>query len=91
MKKRLTKKDLERQIIELKGQLCSSYVFADKEITRASTKYLQGSACMVSIYALGGKEIMAPVAIRDGLSKETVDAIKRDLKRSYDEATLFKL
>lgn len=49
-----------------------------------------GSAVIITLTSLGGKELILPSAIRDGLSKETIAAIKLDLKRSYEVATVFK-
>jgi disulfide oxidoreductase YuzD len=50
-----------------------------------------GSGVVMHLSILGGEDVIEPVCIRDGLSKETIDAIKADLKRSYDLATLLKL
>lgn len=48
------------------------------------------SAAILTITGLGGRVIVAPVAIRDGLSAATIAAIKADLQRSYDLATLMQ-
>lgn len=89
-KKAKTRSELEREIKELKGQLANSYYLASNAVERASANHLMASGAVLTITALGGREIIDSVVIRDGLSKETIAAIKADLKRSYDLATLHK-
>lgn len=89
MAKRPTRADLERQVRELKGQLASSYHFADANLHKAG-EALMASGCVVQLHALGGRELIEPVVIRDGLSPETIAALRRDLARSYELATMFK-
>jgi len=82
---------LERRCVELKAQMASTYHYAYNEVEKASVDRLMGSGVLLQLTASGGKEIMDPVMIRDGLSNATIEAIKADLKRSYDLATLFKV
>jgi hypothetical protein len=49
-----------------------------------------GSGVILSMTFLGGKEVFEPVMIRNGLSKETIEAIKADLVRSFEYATEMK-
>jgi len=49
-----------------------------------------GSEVIITMTVLGGRPGMEPTLIRDGLSPETIAAIKADLKRSYDLAIQFK-
>ncbi|AXF53039.1 MAG: hypothetical protein [Caudoviricetes sp.] len=85
-----TRQQLEREILELQGQLASSYHFAASAIGKASTDHCMGGGVMLTLTATGGREIVKAVCIRDGLSKETIEAIKADLVRSYELATAFK-
>lgn len=85
-----TREELKRENVELKAQLVHNYHYAQKAIEKASTDNLMGSACVLHLTVLGGREIYQPFAIRDGLSAETITAIKNDLKRSYDLAVSFK-
>jgi hypothetical protein len=87
----LTRKQLKRQVVELKAQLASTYHFANQSIDKASTDYLMCSGVLLELSGIGGKEIISPVVIKDGLSVETIQAIKADIKRSYDLATMFKV
>lgn len=87
---KLSRQALERKILELEAQLSHRYAFADTEIHKAGTDRMMGSGVLIQISALGGKDIINPVIIRDGLSKETIAAIREDLKRSYAICTLHK-
>lgn len=89
-KKAKTRVELEREIKELKGQLANSYYLASKAVEKASADHLMASGAVLTITALGGREIVDCVVIRDGLSNETIAAIKSDLMRSYDLATKHK-
>lgn len=82
--------DKDRQILELKAQLVHVYHFAKNTIDKAGEKYMAGSGVLLQITALGGREIVLPVMIKDGLSQDTINSIKADLIRSYELATLFK-
>lgn len=83
-----TKADLFREVVELKAQLASAYHFADAELHKAGG--LMGSGVLLRLTALGGREIIQPVVIRDGLSPATIAAIRADIVRSYETATVFK-
>jgi hypothetical protein len=84
-----TKAQLEREIIELKGQLANSYFHASAALKNASVDVMGASGVVLQLTALGGREIIHPVVIRDGLSNETIAALKRDIIRSHADATRF--
>lgn len=90
VKKSSTRQELERKILELESQLVHRCHFASQSIDRAGTKNLMGSGVIISLVVLGGREIIEPLCIRDGLSDETITAIKADIARSYEIATMFK-
>ena len=50
-----------------------------------------GSAVIATFTVLGGRTTIAPVAIRDGLSEATIKALQEDMRRSFKQATAFKL
>ncbi len=81
-----TKAALQRQILELTAQLAHVYHFADATISKAGTNYLMASGVLLQLTGIGGKEIILPVMIKDGLSA----AIRKDIARSYDLAVAFK-
>ena len=88
--KKPTHKELERQVLELKAQLAFSYAFASSDIEKAGADHMMASGVLLQLTALGGPEIIKPVVIRDGLSDETIEALKKDLVRSYELATVHK-
>jgi hypothetical protein len=87
-KSKPTKADLRREVMELKAQLASTYHFADATLNKAGA--LMGSGVLVQLTALGGRELTVPFVIRDGFSAETIAALRADINRSYDLATLYK-
>lgn len=64
------------------GTLSRAY----KSVDKASDKYYMGSGVTIAIKNTNAvnNTIVEEVLIVDGLSKETIDAIKRDIKRTYD-------
>lgn len=78
-----------RQILELESQLAHRYHFAHSAIDKTSMDRLMSSGVLLQLTGVGGKELINPVMIKDGLSKETIEAIKKDLKRSYDLAIMY--
>ena len=89
-KKPLTKADLQRKVKELEAQLAHQYHFATRTIDKAGRRHCLGSAVILELTFLGGSKVVEPVAIKDGLSAETIAALKADLKRSYDLTVEFK-
>ncbi|HRO59381.1 MAG TPA: hypothetical protein PKZ27_02965 [Rhodocyclaceae bacterium] len=85
-----TRADLKRRVMELEAQLVYMYHAASHTLDRAGTKHLMGSGVLLRMNALGGREITVPIVIRDGLSDDTIEALQRDIARSYELATAFK-
>jgi hypothetical protein len=84
---RNTKADLARRCKELEAQLVSTAKSALRDMPKAGDT-LTASAVILELTALGGRRIIAPVAIRDGLSAAAIEALKADILRSIDLATL---
>lgn len=82
--------ELERKLRETEAGQAHVYHFASQAIDKVSTDHLTASGVIITLTVLGGREIHSPVLIRDGLSKETVEALKADYLRSYELATLYK-
>jgi hypothetical protein len=78
-----TRKDLERRILELEAQSALTLKSSIKVIDKAGEPMF-ASACIVHITALGGREILPPFAVYDGLSKDTIDRLKTDLQRTLN-------
>lgn len=85
-----TKADLQRQVKELHAQLVHQYHFAIRYLDKASIDKTMGSAVILELTFLGGHKVIEPVAIKDGLSNETIAAIKADLQRSYERTVELK-
>lgn len=76
----------QRRVAELKAQLASTLGAAFDAMPKAADCH--GSAVILTLTALGGREIVPPVAIRDGLAPATVAALQDDLRRSFELATM---
>ena len=85
-----TKVVLKRKLTEALAGQAHVYHFAGCELQKLSTDRLMGSGVIITMTVLGGRPGMEPTLIRDGLSPETIAAIKADFKRSYDLAIQFK-
>lgn len=82
--------DLERKLKEALAGQVHTYHFADQALDSATAKHLSASGAVITITALGGREIVGPTLIRDGLSAELIEALRADLRRSYERATQMK-
>ena len=82
--------ELEKKLEDAKAQHIYLYHFASKALDRFSTDKLMGSGVVLSLTLIGGKELFEPVMICNGLSKETIAALKADLVRSFNYATELK-
>ena len=82
--------ELERKLQEALAGQAHVYHFASATIDKASTDHLMASGVIITLTVLGGREIFSPVMIRNGLSKETIAALKADFVRSFEDATEFK-
>lgn len=82
--------ELERKLREAEAAQAHVYHFADAAIDKASIDHLMGSGVIMTLTVLGGRKICSPVLIRDGLSLETVEALKNDFRRSYEAAISWK-
>lgn len=78
---------LERKLFEARTQYAATIGAAFDAIPKAGSDY-HASGIILQITALGGKEVIPPVMIRDGFSPATVKAIQDDLARSFELATL---
>ena len=93
----LKKKTKSQRIVELERKLYESgsyriyrHHFASKALDKLSTDRLLGSGVVLSLTKVGGEMPFEPVMICNGLSKETIAALKADLARSFNYATEMK-
>lgn len=82
--------DAQRLAQEHLAAQVHQYHYADANIAKASVDKKMASGVILTITALGGGEIIHPVLIRDGLSNETVEALRGDFRRSFLLATRSK-
>lgn len=82
--------ELERKLKEALAGQAHVYQFAEQGLAKASTQHLVGSGIVITATVLGGRELFAPVLIRDGFSPELITALKADFKRSYDLAVMYQ-
>lgn len=81
--------ELERKLKEALAGQVHTHHFASVELDSFSTSKLMGSGVILELTVLGGKA-STPVLISDGLSPETIAAIRADLVRSYNKVVEFK-
>lgn len=90
-KSKITKTTLKRKLLEAESSTILSHKFAHTDINKCSIPKCTGSGVLIQISAIGGKQLINPILIKDGLSEETINSIKKDIKRSSDILTSFKL
>jgi len=81
---------LSRRVLELEAQLAHASHFARIGLVQAGRDRTMGSAVIVQMHYLGGKEVCPPFALKDGLSPETIAALLSDLRYTYERAVEFK-
>ena len=89
--KKLTYKQLEQKLVESLASSPTRYTIAHGALKNIHTDKLMGSGVLITIQGIGGKQIIDPILICDGLSSETIEAIRNDIKRSYDFAVMYKI
>ena len=82
--------ELERKLYEWGAYHIYRHHNASKALDKLSTDRLMGSGVVLSLTKVGGEEAFEPVMICNGLSKETIAALKADLARSFNYATEMK-
>ena len=82
--------ELERKLYESSSYHIYRHHFASKALDKLNTDKLMGSGIILSLTKVGGQEVFEPVMICNGLSKETIAALKADLARSFNYATELK-
>lgn len=84
-----TRQQLESRLAEAQAFQVHRLHFASASIAKCSTDHLLGSGVVLQLTFLGGKDVFEPVGISGGLSPETILAIQRDLRRSYEHVIEF--
>lgn len=83
---KVTKKQLKREIEILKSQNLHSLIEAFNNIGKCSKEKYTGSGITITIKNINKENfvICDEFFITDGLSKDTIDSIKRDIKDTYN-------
>ena len=74
-----TLKRLTRERDEALAQIPYRHAFASNALHKLSTDRLLGSGVILSLTLLGGQQPFEPVMISNGLSNETIKALRNDL------------
>ena len=85
-----TRAELKRKLLEAEALQIHQYHFADAYLAAIKPGSFMGSGVVLQLSAIGGREVVKPVMIKDGLSPETIEAIRADLRRSYELLTELK-
>lgn len=79
---------LQRRVFDVEAQLPCSYRAFARALDDATQDKLKASGVVISITVLGGRQVGSPVMIADGLSAETIAALRADVARSFAQATI---
>lgn len=71
-----------------RASLASACANAFDSMDKTSVEHFMGAGVVLSIRHPNGQDIIEHVMIRDGLSASTIAALKDDLCRSFELATL---
>lgn len=82
--------ELQNKLFVSEASQLHSLHFASADIQKASKSKMQGSGVILSIKTLNGADIVKPTMIVNGLSQETILAIKADLLEAYDYTVALK-
>lgn len=82
--KATTIQKMQQRIVDLDSQSLTAIRAAIENIGNAGDK-LFASGAVLKISALGGRSIVDSVCISDGLSPATIDAIRDDLIRTWEQ------
>lgn len=81
---------LERKLMETQAQLIHVLHFSCADLNKASMDKMHGSGVIITLTALGGRQLIEPTLITNGLSDTTIQALKADMVRSFEYKTEFK-
>ena len=77
--------ELENKLRSAEAYQVHKLHFAPYALDKLSTDKMCGSGVIISITSLGGKSIVDPTVISDGLSPETIAALQADMRRSFEK------
>lgn len=89
----MLKDQLEEARIRRKESRAScfrNHYMAYNEVKKASMENKMASGVLLTLNSIGGSEIIS-VLIQDGLSNETIECIRKDIKRSQEVQSSFTI
>jgi hypothetical protein len=91
-KLKITRKQLENKLFLSQARQLHVLHFASVEIGKCSVDHLAGSEVILQLTFndINATEVIPPTSIIGGLSRNTIECIKDDLSRSYNEQNIFK-
>jgi hypothetical protein len=75
---------LAKDLLQSKAHDIGTLASANRDIGKANTDKYMASGVIITVQNLSGANIVEPFMIVDGLSAETIAAIRADIKRTYD-------
>ena len=80
--------ELERKLFERESQLPHNAFYLSNSLEEYVE--LKGAGVIVTFQQLGSESKAGPVLIRNGLSLETVRALQKDIRASWEESVMFE-
>lgn len=84
MKKISRTAQLEKDLLQFKSMDIMTLAMAHGDALKLGKDKYMASGVIVSVRDLSGKTVLQPVMITDGFSQELIEALRRDIKRTYD-------
>ncbi len=80
---------LKRKLFEMKAGAVSNAHFVLPKLKKLGKETMMGSSVIIQFSTLGNKIDIMPISIADGLSKETIDALEKDIRRNFEHITCY--
>jgi hypothetical protein len=90
--RKITRKQLENKLFLSQARQLHVLHFASLDIGKCSVDHLAGSEVILQLTFndINATEVIPPTSIIGGLSQNTIECIKADMLRSYNEQNIFK-
>ena len=82
--------NLEQELMVAKAYQIHNLHFASQNLKSMAKKDFTGSGVIITVMSLSGLKLIDPTVVSGGLSKETIDCLIADLKRSFEEHMVLK-
>lgn len=82
---------LRQKLVAMEAQLDCAYVPAYTALGRAGQDRFMASGLILTLTTLGGKQLVEPVVIKDGLSEASIAALQEDLRQSQIKSRIMTI